>query len=607
MLSEEQQALVDVRDGRVVAIAGPGAGKTHAVTERTRKLVRSGVDPATIVALTFTTRAAAEYENRLGGLRLGYCGTFHSFARFLIVNALLPTDIGENFTILDPHDREDLLRGLCKELNTKCTASSVKKWLDARHAMGLLGPPEAVDRRSEDGVRVIQAYQDLKKELNAEDFNGLIETVVRTLGADPLVCDGLRNRYRHYTVDEAQDIDEMQARMLYLLCDPVAATPTSDRSLVLIGDVSQCVYRWRGAQTGVILGASASAHYDITLANNYRSLPDIVCALNEIRKHDMAAGSWSDIATRAPCSAIGVEIHGYDAAEKQDKAIVSEIAIGVNRCMEYSDFAVLCRLNKNLPTIADALHARDIPYQLLGEQQDAVSRSGARDCVAAMRLALNPADDYSFDRLARRIHPEPEGFMIEVRKESARIGLPHFFSYLSLCSTDNNAFDKLTARIATLAGPHNSGNPLRWPAKAVLVCDEIAWAHDDRTDTRHLARHVVGMIGLIRNFEQQTSIRGRATLRHFLWWALFGRGSNEYDPNENVVTLATIHMAKGLEWHTVFMPWLNEGTLPSRMSHDDKSMLDELRVFYVGASRASDRLLLSHVHGRPPSRFLDYV
>ncbi len=605
-LSEEQKRPANIASGRMLIVAGPGSGKTRVVVERVRVMVDAGALPETFVLITFTTRAADELKDRLEvkGIHVGFAGTIHSLCYRILTTYLDDDGLGYGFTVLSPFDRDRILTYLVERHALKASAHAVAKFMDEQHAAGVFidaGLP--LDRKSTHVNYACKVYRDWKRRHNCEDYAGLIDRVRLRLRTDPLAAWVLRERFMHWTIDEAQDLDAAQVDLIGLLSPPDLATRASGKSLVLIGDPMQNVYSWRGARSEFMY--QIDPHHEFTLRTNYRSDELIVRTTRNIADRD-----YLTMPGRPPGT---VRLASCSSEEMEAAWIAEQIDVRNSHGIGLSQIAVLARLRRQLLPIAAALTDRGIPYQIVGGTADLIERASVQEAIALMRLALNPYHDYFAERVLislRNMYGTPD--LHALQEQAAQHGslwrawIAHVFQPGSPDKTFHQ--DGWTARIETLRDPEVHEDVAIWPGYIEQWCETLGNYYNCDGENPPFAEDLSLFVERIRKY-LKFNMRGRRTMRQFLWWLLFARGADELDP-EPSVTLSTVHLSKGMEWDTVMIPGMSEGTLPHKIAlRSESGVAAETRVFFVAVSRAKTTLMLSrHTEdGAGPSRFLGWV
>ena len=618
-LNPQQREAVTVDPGPVLVLAGPGSGKTRVLTYRLAYLIlKLGVRPGEILALTFTNRAAREMESRALSLlklpdsaRGPRLGTFHStFARILRIEAdRLP--ITRDFVIFDDADQLALVRQALKELNQdpKQVRPVRVQASISRAKNELIGPKDfsSDTHFTEITRRVYERYEQLLLDSNALDFDDLLLLPIQLFSKHDAVLQTYRDRYRHLLVDEFQDTNTAQYVLLRMLAG-------SKPDLFVVADPDQSIYRWRGADSRNVkrLQKDFPDLSTLLLEQNYRSTQTILDAAMAVIDRQPDRQRKQLFTERGAGDPILVhEAHDQD---EEGQFVVEKISmLTLTGEAEPGDCAVMYRTNAQSRAIEEAFLRAGVPYRLVGAQRF-YGRKEVKDLISYLRLIHNPADQVS---LSRAISTPPRG-----------IGDKTFAALLSAASQAGTTPVEI---LLTLGRGHEvSGIPSRasgplskfgallqeWlelkeqllldnlidrvledvDYQAYLGSDEDRWANV--MELRGVAQEF-SELGLVEFLQQVALVSDQDTLTE----------------SQNAPTLLTLHAAKGLEFPVVFIVGLDEGELPHYRSQDDsEAMAEERRLFYVGLTRAEDRVILLRAFRRrtrgtsnltDPSRYLD--
>jgi len=568
-------------------------------------MVAEGISPSSFAAITFTTRAAHELAERLGGVRLGFAGTIHSFAWSLLeLGAGLEGGLAKGFSLWDEVDCRDVMGSIVKQGGAPVGATEVLNWLDEIHHAGR---DPALDmtpacRREAAILKVARSFRAAKAAANVEDYNGLIDRARLLLLQNPGFLRQMQERFRHGCVDEYQDVDRSQDDLVRLIWPDDILTPMHGRSLFLIGDPVQSLYRWRGADPELMDDHAQRAHNIEYLDVNFRSEPGIVSTCNLLRAKDPAGQPSALKANRAKdiYPAVRVVMHLDDVAE--DRWIAEKLVEALRAGEPGSDYAVLCRTNHRLRLLAETLDAHNVAYNLVGAHADKMRGPLVRGALAYLRLAVNEADDRAFET-ALLVMPRPNLTSVFWDALRERAGGSYLFPTVRALLENPeeavtfgpwlNELDGFVMQVDNLKGRnwlYYANEIFDW----LQVCAMEAGLSSRAEQMAHLT--------------EMTLKYDAATLfeyspRSFLRWILLRQSADDVDPDLNLPTLSTMHLAKGLEWRHVFVPDCCEGVLPSQRSlnaaqagplgYDSGPVVDERRVMFVAASRAMDSLTVS--------------
>ncbi len=625
-LNEVQAEAVLHTEGPVLIVAGAGSGKTRALTHRIAFLIRErGVAPGQILAITFTNKAAREMAARvesLVGARIArgmWILTFHSACARILRREHEILGLPSAFTIYDESDKERLIGGIARDLDVdvkrfppRALAAAIGKAKDrvlsAGEFAGLVSNPY------EDVVSKVYAeYEVRKHQAGALDFDDLIGETVRLFRTHPEVLRHYHERFTHLLVDEYQDTSRAQ----YQLVNQLAA---GHRNVCVVGDADQGVYSWRGATIQNLLDFERD-YPDAAvflMEQNYRSSGNILAVANALIEHNVQ---------RKPKSLWTESLHGeltvrYRGEDEHEEAffLVSEIErLRADEGYRYGDVAVFYRTNAQSRVVEDVFMRASVPYRVFGGVRF-YQRREIKDIVAYLRLLVNPQDVISF---RRAVNTPKRGIGDQTVASLEAFARDEEVTVLQAC--------RRVDEIATL-GPRAKGAV----AGFVGVMAALASRREEGAGPQRMVETASEESGYLLELEQERTIeaQGRienlqelagvaaetlardpeATLEDFLEQIALVGEQDEYDETESVVTLMTLHIAKGLEFPVVFMVGMEDGVFPHYRSMTDTAELEEeRRLAYVGITRARERLYLTHAWSRtlfgqtqfnPPSRFL---
>ena len=626
-LNPQQKKAVTAGNGPVLVLAGPGSGKTRVLTQRVAYLIaQEGVRPYRILAVTFTNKAAREMQTRVEKL-LGkdatqgmLLGTFHSICARLLRREAESLPLGSNFVIFDADDQQRIVKGIIRELNLNeklYRAASVHAAIsNAKNELIRADDYPATTYRDEVVKRVYAEYQKRLVASNAVDFDDLLLYTARLLEDNPAVREKYARRFEHVLVDEFQDTNLAQYTLVKHLS-------SAHRNIFVVGDPDQSIYAWRGADWRNVqrFEQDFPDAQVILLEQNYRSRQTIL---------DAAMG----VINRAPNRkrkqlfserGAGERIYYYEAPDDYGEAsfVVDSIAgLVASHDFEPGDCAVMYRTNAQSRLLEEAFLQARLPYRLVGAQRF-YGRREVKDVIAFLRLVHNPADEASLDRV---INVPPRGLGDKTLTTLHSVARQHDTSagtvLLDLArGSDSPFWSQFTGRsVAALA---DFGAVLaNWHAAApALTVSELfdrivadlnykTYIDDDSEEGTDRWENVQELRRLALEFSTRT-------LDEFLENVALVADQDTIKENVNAPTLLTLHAAKGLEFGAVFIVGLDDGTLPHSRSFDEpEQMEEERRLFYVGLTRAKERLYLVRAVQRGgrgyaeetyPSRFLDDI
>ena len=632
-LNTRQQAAVDHGDGPLLVFAGAGSGKTLVITQRIVNLVMNrGVSPYQIIALTFTNKAANEMRERIGAA-LGplaeriWISTFHAAcARILRRDAEL-IGLPSSFVIFDAADQRHLLKRVLAELQINPRQFPERNF--ANHISRLkreLKAPESVQNSGASfGIQrhlgaVYRAYQRSLQENGAVDFDDLLGLTIRLWEEHPATMATYRDRLRHVLVDEYQDTNQAQWRLIDLLV-------REHKNLCVVGDDDQSIYRWRGAEVGNIL--EFSRHYPgaqvITLAENYRSSQIILSAASAVVARN-AKRHPKDLFTNRGG---GEKIALFDCVDEEEEA--SCITAGVRHFharegIAYAEIAVFFRTNAQSRVVEDGLRRASIPYQVVGGLKF-YDRKEVKDLLAYMRIIANPLDSVSLRRIINvpqrgigsttieRLHDyarETATSLLDAVRRAARPEAGQDEIVGKAAHARLRQFIDLYDELRGVAARESAAETLREIMRLSGYLDALEKEASAQADSRRENLHE--LISAAADFERETEGED-ARMQDFLDHAALVSTQDAMSDESGAVTLMTLHASKGLEFDTVFMAGMEDGLFPhERVMYSTAELEEERRLCYVGMTRAKNRLLMSWAETRrvagvrrasPRSLFLD--
>lgn len=624
MLNPEQRQAAETLEGPVLILAGAGSGKTRALTYRVANLMDHGVPAWSILALTFTNKAAREMKERITQLvgekaESAWISTFHSTCARILRRDIEKLGYTRSFTIYDDDDQGTVIKEILKRLNIDekfLPPREVKaKISDAKNK--LMGPDEWFakterDFRNQTLHDVFVAYEQRLKSANALDFDDLLLKTLELLADHPPVLESYRDRFHYVMVDEYQDTNYAQYMLVKLLTD-------KSRNLCVVGDDDQSIYGWRGADIRNILDFEKD-YPDakvIKLEQNYRSTANILDAANQVIAHNAGRKEkalWTE-------AGAGETIKLYCAGdEREEAAWVADRIRKMNRHgEEYGRMAVLYRTNAQSRVLEEMLMRAAIPYKVFGGLRF-YDRKEVRDVIAYLRVIANPTDDVSL----RRIINVPkraigDATIAELVRHAQEQEMPLFSALTdlpsSLSSRPRKCVGDFFTMMTTLMAMKDA-MPLGTFVKQMVDQTGLMeqYQKEDSDEARSRVENIQEFLGAVEEFDRQTE---NATLEDYLENVALVTELDQAEEEKQYVTLMTLHSAKGLEFPNVFITGMEEGIFPSgRSLMDEQRMEEERRLCYVGITRAKERLFLSRASQRmlynqinhnAPSRFLSEI
>jgi DNA helicase-2/ATP-dependent DNA helicase PcrA len=619
-LNAEQLAAVTLPHESALILAGAGSGKTRVLTTRMVWLIQSGqVSPLGVLAVTFTNKAAKEMLTRISAMlpintRGMWVGTFHGLANRLLRTHWRDAGLPQSFQILDTQDQLSALKRLMKSLNVDTEKYEPKKvqWFINGHkeAGRRARDAEAFDEHSIRLAELFEAYDAQCQREGVADFPELLLRSYELLYRNETLREHYRDRFRHILIDEFQDTNTLQYRWLKLFAGLTTA-------LFAVGDDDQSIYAFRGANTANMHEFEREfAHGKvIKLEQNYRSHGHILTAANTLiaqNQHRLGKNLWT-------AEGEGEPIRIFDAYTDLDEAafVVDEVRSLNREGVNLSDMALLYRSNAQSRVLEHALFSASVPYRVYGGLRF-FERQEIKHALAYLRVLTNPEDDGAFLRVvnfpARGIGART---LEQLSETAARSGA-------SLWQAACTASGKLAGFAKLVEQMKSATADLPLPEAIDHVIEASGLAEFYRTDKEGADRleNLNELVNAAALFDEESSTVESAVedsapspLDAFLAHAALEAGGHQAGEGNDALQLMSVHAAKGLEFHAVFITGLEEGLFPHEQSASEADGLEEeRRLMYVAITRARRRLYLSHaqsrmLHGQTryalPSRFLD--
>lgn len=624
LLNEKQYEAVTSTEKYLRIIAGAGSGKTRVLTYRIAYLIEErGYVPSSILAITFTNKAAEEIKKRiesilyrsLSNLRVA---TFHSFCSRILREDCKAIQYPSSFSILDEDDQKKIIKEIIKEKGFDEKQLKLSGCIDyiAMRKNQWISPEDDLKQSSNNyfshqRAEIYQSYEEYLKKQHALDFDDLILKSIEIFETYPMIKEKWQNRLNHILVDEFQDVDPNQYRLLKLLAG-------NDNEVTVVGDPDQTIYTWRGADINIILhfNDDFSPSKSISLEQNYRSsgkILDIANTLIANNHHRIKKNLFTTAEKGAEISTFYGESELQEAEYVVDN--INDLYDGKN--VFYKDCAILYRTNSQSAPLEQVLMARGIKYKIFGGIRF-YRRMEIKDSIAFLKLATNFADDLSCLRLIENTGRGIGKTTLEKIKANATTENESIFQHLK---NNQNALVELYKKkqgtslqsfVKQIQNLHDQ--LLLEPTKGNKILDEhlhqcgyidylLSCEMDDKIENIHQ------FISQMKEFLKQEG----ATLEEFIQNASLMSSQDEMDDTEeDYVRLMTVHTAKGLEFDHVFIYGLVDSIFPSNRTIQEKvdGIEEERRLFYVAITRAKKRLFLSTSGGysymgiRTPSRFL---
>lgn len=678
-LNPEQQKAVKATDGPVLILAGAGSGKTKTLVHRIAYLLAvENVQPWSILAVTFTNKASKNMQERMQQLlgkkleHMPVMGTFHAICSRLLRKEIHALGFQHTFVIFDEQDQQTLCKKIMKEMgyDTKQLSPNAILWLISNAKNNLITPAEfenaANDMMSDIAAKVYPQYQEALRNHNALDFDDLIMKTVELFTAFPEICAKYQKLFRYILVDEYQDTNKAQYQLISMLA-------SAHNNICVVGDDAQSIYSWRAADIRNILEFERDYPNAVVIAleQNYRSTQTILDASNVIiaknkkqkkKKlwtenpkgehivvaevlNEVAEGEYvvrhminpniNDVATQKKNhNELVYTSEDADDPIHEDESILGRIMSSkmfqkkqidddlrkqtdaVRDRMNFSRFVVLYRTNAQSRALEETFLKYNIPYRLIGGIRF-YERKEIRDCIAYLRVLLNPADWVSMERI---VNVPPRGIGARTWFKVEQFAHQRNMTLLDMAQQD--VPDVQMGRLAPVTQfakivEHARGQmPTCTPTQLLdLILKESGYKEmllDGSSEGEARWENIQELRTVTEKFK---FMRGEEGLLAFLEDIALVTDQDRVDESENRVTLMTIHAAKGLEFPVVFITGMEEGLFPhARSLLDPTQMEEERRLCYVALTRAiervyclftSQRMRYGNIQVNPPSRFLD--
>jgi len=621
-LNPAQREAVLHTEGPVLVVAGAGSGKTRVLTRRIAHLLGAvGVKPPEILAITFTNKAAGEMRERVGDLvgppaRAAWVMTFHSACGRILRREAQRLGYRSNFTIYDGADQIRLVKRCLEELERdpkRFTPRGIHSQIsNAKNT--LVGPEEYTERvASFYDQTVAEVYDLYQKRLfasNAVDFDDMLFLTVDVLERFPEARDKWQEAFRYVLVDEYQDTNHAQYRLLQLLAE-------KHRNVFAVGDPDQSIYGFRGADIRNVLEFEHDfpGSYTIALEQNYRSTQHILDAANGVIGHNRERKEknlWSELGDGDPVRVIEVEDEHAEA-----RYVAAEIALLVEEGFSGSEVAVFYRTNAQSRVLEDVLVRQGIAYQVIGGPRF-YERAEIKDLVAYLQVLDNPYDAVSLTRIAtrpRRGIGDSTLARLATWADQREISLWEATAEAANAGVGAAPQKALSAFRGTIESLMSASQELEVPEliEEVLVrSGYLESLEAERTiEAQGRMENLQELVSVAREWREQAE---DTTLSAFLQEISLYSDQDAIRGDASLVTLMTLHNAKGLEFRAVYLIGMEEGIFPHSRSIEEQGIEEERRLCYVGMTRAEERLTLLHASSRMlyggrnhnlPSRFLD--
>ncbi|ENO76974.1 UvrD-helicase domain-containing protein [Thauera sp. 63] len=610
-LNSEQLQAVTLPSQHALILAGAGSGKTRVLTTRIAWLIQSGqVDPAGILAVTFTNKAAKEMLARLSTMlpvstRGMWIGTFHGLANRLLRAHHRDAGLPQLFQILDSGDQLAAIKRLLKTLNVddeKFPPRELQHFINGQKEAG--NRPHAVEAWDDYTRQRVQLFQEYETQCQRESVVDFAELLLRSyelLERNEPLRRHYQRRFRHILVDEFQDTNRLQYRWLKLFADEGRE---GGAAMFCVGDDDQSIYRFRGAEVGNMRDFEREFRVQnvIRLEQNYRSHSNILDAANAIIRHNsnrLGKNLWTD-------QGAGEPIRVFEAFSDGDEArwIVEEIQSLVRDGALRSETALLYRSNAQSRVLEHQLFSAGIPYRVYGGLRF-FERQEVKHALAYLRLIANPDDDTSFARVVNFPTRGIGARSLEVLTDAARVYNTSLYATVPHLTGKPGTSLAQFVRLVEDLRRDTASLPLPELVDHVLDLSGLRGHYKADKEGRERLENLDELINAAANFlaESQADAdalaQPHALLADFLAHASLEAGDHQADQGADAVQLMTVHAAKGLEFNVVFLSGLEEGLFPHENSIlETDGLEEERRLMYVAVTRARERLYLSFAQSR---------
>lgn len=625
-LNNKQCEAVKATDGPVLVLAGAGSGKTTVLVNRLSYILREKkVSPFSILAITFTNKAANEMKLRIKA-KVGdiadnmWVSTFHSMCVRILKGCIDLIGYSRSFVIYDTADKKALIKECMKELNIDEKSIEIKSVMSQiGNAKDDLKTPEMFeaeasgDYRLQRIAKIYKLYQKRLKKNNALDFDDLIMKTIQVFEDFPDVLEGYCKKFRYIMVDEYQDTNNAQFKLVSMLSKGY-------RNICVVGDDDQSIYKFRGANIHNILDFDKAFPDVVTikLEQNYRSTKTILNAANAVianNKGRKGKNLWTD-------NEDGDKITYYTAETEHAEAdfIVRHIIDGIKEGKKYKDHAVLYRMNAQSRVIEEKLMREGIPYKVLAGLRF-YDRKEIKDIIAYLRVIYNTDDDVSLTRI---INEPKRGIGNTTVGKAQKIANERGISLFSVMA-EASKYTELARAAKKLAEFSDLIKSLARASETLKISELLDKV---MTDTGYM--EVINALSEVEGpsrgenlnelksvvVEYESDEANDPSLAGFLDRVSLVSDADKYDESEDTVILMTIHSAKGLEFPVVFLPGLENGIFPGQLILSDEDLEEERRLCYVAITRAKKELIISRAERRmifgktlyqPPSRFIGEI
>ncbi len=636
-LNKEQKEAVQTVTGPLLILAGAGSGKTKVLTTRIAYMIKQGVKPQNILAVTFTNKAAKEMKARLGSMigentvKYMWVGTFHGICGRILRENIdrysFPSGkkLDKNFTIYDDNDTNAVLKQAIKKLNlddkiyqpklVKSVISNAKNKMQDAYTFATF----ARDFKSQKIAAIYEEYENTLNNNNAIDFDDMLMLTVKLLDHNTEIRTHYYERFQHILVDEYQDTNLAQYNLVNMLYTNKLAEVPPERSLCVVGDVDQSIYSWRGADYTIIMNFQKDFKNTklIKLEQNYRSTANILNVANAIIENNTERVDKVLYSNKGE----GELIDYFEAQDEADEANFIVSRIKQDSGGNYNQYAILYRTNSQSRSIEEACMAAGVPYRIYGGLKF-YDRKEIKDIIAYLKLIYNTDDSQSFRRIVNVPKRSIGDTTIKRLQDFADREDISLFAAAQRIEEDTEIPPRTRSKITdfvNLITKFKEAIPnYNLREFVTLVIEKSGYlAELQLQNTPEAEADIENLQELVNVAEEFVPEEEDNVLGEFLAQVALVSDIDNMDTIANNVTLMTLHAAKGLEFPVVFMAGLDEGIFPHLRSLNVPSeMEEERRLMYVGVTRAEEKLYLTSAKRRQmwgefkyynPSRFIEEI
>ena len=636
-LNKEQREAVQTTQGPLLILAGAGSGKTKVLTSRIAYLIQNGARPRNILAVTFTNKAAKEMKERLGNIlgentvKYMWVGTFHGICgrilRENIENYSFQSGkkLDKNFTIYDDNDTNAVIKQAIKKLNfddkiyqpklVKAVISNAKNKMQDAYTFATF----ARDFKSQKIAQIFEEYENTLNNNNAIDFDDMLMLTVKLFEQNPQVRKLYYDRFQHILVDEYQDTNLAQYKLVNMLYTNCEAEIPPERSLCVVGDVDQSIYSWRGADYTIIMNFQKDFKNTklIKLEQNYRSTANILNVANAIIENNTERVDKVLYSNKGE----GELIDYFEAQDEADEANFIASKIKQDSGGNYNQYAILYRTNSQSRALEEACMAAGIPYRIYGGLKF-YDRKEIKDIIAYLKLIYNPDDSQSFRRIVNVPKRSIGDTTVKRLQDFADKEDISLFEAVKRIQEDTEipprTRSKLTEFAELIMKFKEASTRYNLREFVTLVIEKSGYlAELQLQNTPESEADIENLQELVNVAEEFVPEDENNVLGEFLTQVSLVSDIDSMDNIANNVTLMTLHAAKGLEFPVVFLAGMDEGVFPHQRTFNIPSeMEEERRLMYVGVTRAEEKLYLTSAKRRQmwgeykyynPSRFIEEI